>query len=103
MRLHLLRTAIVLIVLIFATQSAYAEKRVALVVGNDKYDTLRGLNNAQADVMGIACWLAFLTLIVAFYVAQAFPAAAVTRGLSVEYMGAIKVLRGRALMPMVKC
>ena len=103
MRLQLLRTAIGIIMLTVMSVSASAENRVALVVGNDKYDTFPGLNNAQADVMGIARWLAFLTLIVAFYVAQAFPAAAVRRGLSVEYMDAIKVLRGRALMPMVKC
>jgi uncharacterized caspase-like protein len=54
MRLRLLRTALVLITLIFATQSAFAEKRVALVVGNDKYDTLPDLNNAQADARGMA-------------------------------------------------
>ena len=47
MRQQLLRIAIVLMTLIFGAQSAYAEKRVALVVGND---TLPSLNKAQADL-----------------------------------------------------
>jgi formylglycine-generating enzyme required for sulfatase activity len=39
---------------VFLHPTAQAAKRVALVIGNDTYDTLPALNNARADARGIA-------------------------------------------------
>ncbi|MDA1101920.1 MAG: caspase family protein, partial [Proteobacteria bacterium] len=44
----------VLSALILASAPASAAKRVALVIGNDKYDTLPPLNNAATDARGMA-------------------------------------------------
>ena len=40
--------------LVFLAPAANAAKRVALVIGNDTYDTLPALNNARADAKGMA-------------------------------------------------
>ncbi len=42
---------------VFAAPGAGAARRVALVIGNDKYDTLPGLNNAATDARGVAAKL----------------------------------------------
>ena len=44
-----MRTAIVVLLLILTSTSAWAEKRVALVIGADRYEKMRPLRNAVND------------------------------------------------------
>jgi uncharacterized caspase-like protein len=53
---HTVTLAVLCLVLLLA-QNAYAAKRVALVIGNDTYETLPSLNNARADAKGMAAKL----------------------------------------------
>ena len=43
-----------LLLLLLATSPALAERRVALVIGNDAYTHLPKLNNARKDAEGMA-------------------------------------------------
>ena len=56
--------ALIAVMVIFAAAEAKATKRVALVIGNDKYDSLPNLNNATTDAHGMAARLTQLGFIV---------------------------------------
>ena len=51
-----LLAALVAATMLFA-DAAFAAKRVALVIGNDTYETLPTLNNARTDAKGMAAKL----------------------------------------------
>jgi len=53
----LIRTIVIAALLLVAASAADAAKRVALVIGTDKYSTLPDLNNATTDARGIAAKL----------------------------------------------
>ena len=50
----LARVAMVLLLFLLTVPATWAEKRAALVIGNDSYDTLSNLSNAGRDARGMA-------------------------------------------------
>ena len=46
---------------VFAVSVTHATKRVALVIGNDAYETLPALNNTRTDAKGMAAKLESLS------------------------------------------